>query len=264
MDKINFDAFLQRINYSGSLTPDLDLLEALQRAQIYTIPMENFDIILGRGIKLAAHTLFDKLVNHKRGGYCFELNGLFLMALNEFGFDARPVLARVHFSGPPTGRGHQISLVSLMGKQWIVDVGFGNPNPRMPIPLELDHPMIHDGRLFRLTDAGPFGIMLQAFYHEKWQNLYSFDLEHVCKGDIEYGNHFCSTHPSSFFTTSRIAALPTPNGVITLIDNRFKKKESDDVEEMEIKKGQSYLDILDSQFGIKLDTTYDALVKNLR
>ena len=94
MKKNNFDlnAYLQRLNYSGEIVPTIDRLEALHRAQIYTIPFENFDILLGRGISLDPERLFDKLVNKDRGGYCFELNGLFLRVLKAIGFNARALL----------------------------------------------------------------------------------------------------------------------------------------------------------------------------
>jgi len=99
------DLYLARLHYAGSVRPTEDRLEVLHRAQAYTIPFENFDILLGRGIALEPAALCDKLVRRARGGYCFELNGLFLLALRAFGFDARALLARVHLTGTPTGRG---------------------------------------------------------------------------------------------------------------------------------------------------------------
>ncbi len=139
MATFEFDrnTYLQRINYSGETTPTSDTLKALHHAQLYNIPFENFDIQLGRGIDLAPGAIFEKLVHQVRGGYCFELNGLFLMALQAFGFDVRPLLGRVHITGTPTGRGHQIELVTIEGEQWIADVGLGVGTPRAPIPLEM-------------------------------------------------------------------------------------------------------------------------------
>ncbi len=253
------DGYLERLNYSGGVEPTEDRLEALHRAQCYTIPFENFDILLGRGISLEPATIFDKLVNRARGGYCFELNGLFLMALKTFGFDARALLARVQLTGKPSGRGHQIALVSLQGRQWIADVGFGNPSLRAPIPLELDHPTIHDGQTFRLHDAGHFGIMLQTLNNDQWQDLYSFDLGHVCAADIEYGNYFTSTHPGSFFTFARVAALSLHNGAITLYNHSLKRITADKEQVQQLPEGQFYIDALKEHFGIALDASYDEL-----
>ncbi len=111
--KFDTTAYLQRLRLSESISPTTKGLRTLQRAQFFNIPFENFDIQLGRGIDLDPARLFDKLVHHPRGGYCFELNGLFLMALRAFEFEARPLLARVHTSGEPSGRGHQLALVDL-------------------------------------------------------------------------------------------------------------------------------------------------------
>ena len=255
------DDYLERLNFSGVVQPTEDRLEALHRAQYYTIPFENFDILLGRGISIEPDALFDKLVHRARGGYCFELNGLFLMALKTFGFDVRALLARVHLSGTPSGRGHQIALVSLQGRQWITDVGFGSLNLRAPIPLELDHPTTHDGQTFRFMDAGHFGIMLQTLIADQWQDLYSFDLGHVCTADIAYGNHFTSTHPSSFFTFARVAALPAHNGAITLFNNTLKRLTADKEQVQELPEGQLYIDALKDHFGIELDAPYEALCK---
>jgi N-hydroxyarylamine O-acetyltransferase len=150
------------LNYSGDIQPTEGCLEALHRTQVSTLPFENFDILLGRGIALAPTALCHKLVHRARGGYCFELNGLLLMALQAIGFEARALLARVHLTGTPSGREHQLTLVTLQGRDWIADVGFGGFGPRAPLPLECNRPTTHEGQTFRLMEAGPFGVMLQA------------------------------------------------------------------------------------------------------
>jgi N-hydroxyarylamine O-acetyltransferase len=255
----NLDRYLERLNYSGGVQPTEDRLEALHRAQAYTIPFENFDILLGRGITLEPAALYDKLVHRARGGYCFELNGLFLAALQAASFDARALLARVHLVDPPTGRGHQLILVTLQGKQWIADVGFGGPGLRAPIPFELNHVATQDGQTFRLVEAQPFGIMLQTLTDAHWQNLYSFDLGQVFLADIAYGNHFTSTHPSSFFTFARVAALPRPNGRVSLFNRTLRRVTPDGEHVQELDEGRVYLDALKTHFGIELDAPYEAL-----
>ncbi|QTA79919.1 N-acetyltransferase [Desulfonema limicola] len=258
-DKVfNPDDYLKRINHCHVDITE-EGLEALHSAQVYTIPFENFDILLGRGISLEQTAIFNKLVKQRRGGYCFELNGLFLMALQYFGFDARPLLARVHVSGTPMGRGHQISLVTIKGKHWIADVGFGSPHLPAPLLLEINHPVTLNNHTFCLVDAGPFGIMLQILKNDVGQNIYSFDLGHVCTGDITYGNHFASTHPDSYFTFSRIAALPVHDGRISLFNLRLKKIIRGREEVQELTEGQAYLDALKIHFGIELNVPYEAL-----
>ena len=257
--KFDRNTYLRRINYSGATTPTLSTLKALHHAQLYTIPFENFDIQLGRGIDLAPGAIFAKLIRQMRGGYCFELNGLFLMALKAFGFDARPLLSRVHVTGTPSGRGHQIELVTIDGEPWIADVGFGADTPRTPIPLDLDHPTSHEGQSVRLVKSDPWGIMLQALVDNQWMDLYSFDLGHVCQADIDYGNHFASTHPRSLFVLARVAALPVEQGVLTLFNNTFKRSIVGRDEVTELEEGRPYLNALKTHFGIELNVPYENL-----
>ena len=206
-DALPLDAYLGRIGYSGPLKVAEDVLEALQRAQLACIPFENLDVLLGRGISLEPAALFGKLIDSPRGGYCFELNGLLLMALQHVGFAARALLARVHMCGRPTGRTHELILVTLADRLWIADAGFGGPSLRAPVPLELDVCRTQEGERFRLVEAGHFGTMLQKESEGEWRNLYSFDLEHVCEADIALSNHFTSTSPLSRFTHTFVAAL---------------------------------------------------------
>uniref|UniRef100_UPI0025F78BB1 arylamine N-acetyltransferase family protein n=1 Tax=uncultured Phenylobacterium sp. TaxID=349273 RepID=UPI0025F78BB1 len=121
MTAFDADAYLKRIGLTAPPEPTVEGLNALQRAQVLAIPFENFDIMLGRGISLEPDAVFDKLVRRRRGGYCFEINGLLLTALQAFGFEARALLGRVHLMGQTTGRSHQISLVTIDGTHWIAD-----------------------------------------------------------------------------------------------------------------------------------------------
>lgn len=255
----DIDAYLTRVNLGEPVPPTAQGLATLQRAQFFNIPFENFDIQLGRGVDLAPANLFDKLVRRPRGGYCFEVNGLLLMALVAFGFAARPLLARVHLTGEPSGRGHQIALVDIDDRRWIADVGFGRNNPRAPLELKRDVEQTVAGRTFRLADGGEFGTMLQSLTDGQWQDLYSFDMEHVCPADIRYGNHYTSTHPNSFFTHTRVAVLPLDNGMATLCDQRLTLERDEREERIILPEGPSYLAALKEHFGIELDAPFEAL-----
>jgi N-hydroxyarylamine O-acetyltransferase len=261
MRNFNFpkNTYLKRIDHGDTPRLTEEGLAALHRAQAFAIPFENFDIQLGRIISLAPEALVEKLLRRARGGYCFELNGLFLMALKAFGFDARALLARVHLHGKPSGRGHQIVLVELHGRRWIADVGFGHPHLLRPIPLELNRATTHGERQFRLSDAGRFGIMLQTRAGDGWQDLYSFDLGHVFPGDIAYGNHFTSTHPDAFFTNARVAALPREEGAITLYNLTLVERVAHREFTTELPEGPAFMEALRTHFGIELDLPYEAL-----
>jgi N-hydroxyarylamine O-acetyltransferase len=258
MDEYIFakEEYLARIKHSEKISKTIESLAAIQNAQLMTIPFENFDICLKKQISLAPDDIIEKLVRHKRGGYCFELNALLLMALKSFGFSVRPLLARVHISGTPTGRGHQITLVELDGKQCIVDAGFGALTPASPVPLSYKQVIESNHQIYRLIEDELFGYMLQSKHEGKWSNLYSFDLSYVCIGDIEYGNHFTSTHHSSRFVNSRVASLKLENGLVTLLNHTLKRRRGDDEEIIKLEENESYIEALALHFGIELKASY--------
>jgi N-hydroxyarylamine O-acetyltransferase len=253
------DEYCQRTGVSSIGAATIDRLADLQTAQLYAMPFENLDIQLGRGIDLSPAHLIEKLIRRQRGGYCFELNGLFLSALHTVGFEARPLLARVHVSGEPTGRSHQLSLVTINGKEWITDVGFGGACPREPIPLEQGMESTQGPLTFRL-ESHTLGTMLQLKQADgTWQNLYSFDLTPVVANDIAYGNHFTSTHPSSFFTTTRIAVRWSAEGQTRLFNFSVTTSAAGQERTEALPDDDDYLSELSRRFGIELDAAYSDL-----
>lgn len=119
-------AYLTRIGYEGSVNPSVETLRLLHRAHVLTVPFENLDIHLGRSISLDPSALFRKIVLSRRGGYCFELNGLFALLLEQLGFSVTRLAARVLYGGEGVRpRSHQLLLVQIGESRWIADVGFG-------------------------------------------------------------------------------------------------------------------------------------------
>jgi N-hydroxyarylamine O-acetyltransferase len=252
------EPYLNRIGLSTMPRVSEAGVQRLHHAQFYTIPFENLDIQLGRGIDLSPDALFTKLVLRHRGGYCFELNGLMLMALRAFGFNARPLLARVHLINPPGGHTHQISCVEIGGRRWIVDVGFGASGPRVPMPLEAGSIETGQDWAFRLERREPWGWMMQSKENGDWLDSYSFDMGHVTPADIEIGNYFTSTSPGSVFARTTVASLPHPNGRVSLSDYTLTEIENGHKATREAAPGQAYLDVLADYFGIKLDVPFSA------
>ncbi len=244
--------YRERIGLTENIAVSETSFEAVHRAQVFTMPFENLDIHLGRGINVSPEAIYDKTVTQIRGGYCFELNGIFLQALTHYGFDARALLARVHITGTPGGRTHQISLVSLNGRQWIADVGFGFASLHQPMPFELDQISNQDGQEYRLIQVEPWGTMMQLKMKGEWQNLYSFDLEHVCQGDIETANHYTSTSPDTHFTKIRVASLVNPTGRVSLSDQTLTRVDGDQSTQEEMPTGAAYIAAIETNFGIRL------------
>jgi len=255
----DWDAYLKRVELTNIPSPDEAGLRSLHNGQFYNIPFENFDIQLGRGITVEPGDVFDKLVNHRRGGYCFELNGLMLQALQATGFQARPILARVHLGPQPSGLTHQMSVVEIGERPWLMDVGFGAGGLRCPLPLEVGHSEETAAWGFRLVADERWGVMMQSREKGVWKNSYSFDLSAVLAADIEVGNHFTSTSQASHFVTSRIASLPVAGGRVSLLDFDFINLNGDKRTTTRLADDASYLDVLVREFNIDLGAPYSDL-----
>src|SRR5512132_3541091 len=135
---LDTNAYLERIKYYGSLVPAAETLRALQVAHLLTVPFENLSIHAGQAIVLDDEALFTKIVTNKRGGFCYEANGLFAALLRALGFDVTMLSAGV--ANANGGFGPEFDHMALMVRlveRWLVDVGFGD---------SFREPLLLDGR----------------------------------------------------------------------------------------------------------------------
>jgi N-hydroxyarylamine O-acetyltransferase len=138
---IDLDAYFRRINYTGPCEPTLATLNGLIFRHVQTIPFENLDVLLARGISLDVASLERKLIHERRGGYCFEQNGFFLLVLQTLGFDVTPISARVRWQRPREfipPRTHLFNRVKIDGASWLADVGVGGMSPSCALRLEIN------------------------------------------------------------------------------------------------------------------------------
>ena len=134
--KFDLDAYFERINYSGSKEPTEEALNDIHTCHTLNVPFENLDVFYGKSPLLDEASLYSKIVNNRRGGYCFEMNGIFSIALREMGFRVTNLLARVTIDGMNyTSKTHQVILVEAGDKKWLADVGFGNDGITAPLLL---------------------------------------------------------------------------------------------------------------------------------
>ena len=266
IDPAAFDlpAYLDRIGLRVPPSATAEGLERLVRAHRLAVPFENLDIPLGRGITLDPDAVFDKLVRRRRGGYCFEQNGLLNMALAALGFDARPLLARVWLGvgeEPATPVTHQLELVRLDGRDWIADAGFGGSwCPPMPLD-DIETDPAPDGARHRLRPHPRFGWMLErrgpaestdgrGGDGPEWQRQYSFTLAETHAIDREQCNHWTSTRPGTRFTSLAIASRVLEDGFLSLTGRVLRR--GDGTEEV-LTSPAALRDALDRHFGIALD-----------
>ncbi|WP_278265988.1 arylamine N-acetyltransferase [Nocardia sp. AG03] len=207
---LDLDAYLTRIGSDGPRTPTVATLHALVEAHTTTIPFENLEIVLGRGVPLDLATLQDKLVRRRRGGYCYENVTLFAAVLARLGFGVTGISGRVTMgtldSGIVRPATHALLRVTTESddRVWLCDVGFGF-GPLAPYELT-DTPeefRVGQWRLRlerRVDDLGGDLWVLHHFARDGWQDRYSFGTLPQYPADYAVGNHFVSTSPHSPFT----------------------------------------------------------------
>ncbi|CRM72372.1 arylamine N-acetyltransferase family protein [Pseudomonas sp. 58 R 12] len=205
--------YLQRLGYDTPPAPTLHTLQDLQLRHVCTFAFESLSTLMRLPVPIDLPSVEQKVLLEGRGGYCYELNQMFLALLQELGFDARGITGRVVMGGPPdarTSRTHRLSLVTLEGVRYITDVGFGGMVPSTPLQLDTDAVQATAHEPYRLSFDGQGSYTLWAQVAGEWRGLYVFDLQVQGAIDYEIGNWYVSTHPDSPFVgqlkVARLAA----------------------------------------------------------
>jgi N-hydroxyarylamine O-acetyltransferase len=247
-------SYLARLGIGTLPDPTVAALRDLHRAHVLTIPFENLDIMVGRGIDISLAALEAKLLDRRRGGYCFEHNTLFGTLLERAGFELTRHVARVRagasFVRPRT---HMTLLVRTEGRQWLADVGFGGDGLLEPIPLEHEGIGQQGPWTFRVVrEAGPWNWALQSLRPEGWFDLYGFTLEPQHPIDYVMANHFTSTHPLSAFTRVATAQRTGLDRRLTLRGRLLTETTPDGATEEHVVDAGALDDVLLERFGIAL------------
>jgi arylamine N-acetyltransferase len=250
-------AYFARIGYSGPAEPTLETLHTLVAAHNRSIPFENLDPLMGIPVAdLSAGALTDKLVQRRRGGYCFEQNGLMGYVLDELGFGVDRLAGRVlwmNSSEALPAQTHQVLSVTVPGVNGpvLVDVGFGGQTLTSPIRLEAGpvQPTRHEP--YRLSDHRE-GNLLEAQIRGEWQPLYMFSTRPQPRIDLEVGSWYVSTHPKSIFVTNLTAALVTDDARWNLHGRHLAIHHAGQTERIRFDTAAEVLDALTERFGIDL------------
>lgn len=223
---LDLAAYFARLGIDRPRAPSREALDAIALAHVSTIPFENLDVLLGRGISLELADIERKLVTDRRGGYCFEHNTLLLHVLDALGFQVAPLSARVRLQRPRDfipPRTHVFVRVDLGGDARLIDVGVGGLSPTASLALgtEAEQPTPHEPRRIIPVDLGRgTAWMHQAFFGGEWHDVCEFTGEEMPPIDREVGNWFTSAHPASHFRSRLVVARAQPNGVRFSILNR--------------------------------------------
>lgn len=212
---VDLDAYFARIGWTGPTAPCFDTLAGLVRAHTASIPFEHLDVLLGRPVRLDLSSIQVKLVDARRGGYCFEQATLFAAVLDALGFRPRRHSARVILFDPPTAspRTHMILTVALDGEIYVLDPGFAAFAAPFPVPLRHGE----TSTTHWLTKAD--GLWTMHVPHNDrvvagW--VTTLEVEHPI--DFEVANHYTATHSASPFTNMLMLSASTPRGRVNVMN----------------------------------------------
>jgi N-hydroxyarylamine O-acetyltransferase len=250
---MNTERYLRRIGIEKSdFAANLETVKLLQRQHLLNVPFENLDIHWKRPIVLDAENFYRKIVEEKRGGFCYELNGLFYELLGKIGFQSRIISARV--SNGKGGFGaeydHLAILTEIEGEEYLVDVGFGKFTAE-PLKFVLDAEQEDEGGVFliRKLDEDYFEVIRKE--GDAWASEYIFK---PLKRDLTEFAGMCLFHqtsPESHFTQGKVCSLMTDSGRKTLTDKRFIETVNGQKNEIEIDSEEEFDRILESEFHIR-------------
>ena len=250
---MNIKAYLERINYHGSLAPTAETLRALQVAHLLAVPFENLSIHAKEPIVLDDEALFTKIVERRRGGFCYEANGLFAALLREVGFDVVMLSAGVANADGGFGPDfdHMALMVSL-DQRWLVDVGFGDSFLE-PLLLDERGEQVEGERAYRILPDGDHLILARRDNGGEWESQYRFTLQPHGYADYAEMCRYHQTSPQSHFTKARICSRATREGRITLSEMRFiTTSKNGGRQERTLASQAEHADTLREHFGIEM------------
>ena len=246
----DLESYLNRVSYRGDRAPTAKTLADLHLAHATHIPFENADILLGRPIRLDQEGLQAKLVNARRGGYCFEHNLLFAAVLEELGFRVTRLAARVRSQATRLlPRTHMLLRVEADDRLWLADVGFGGGGLLQPIPLEPGQVFRQFAWTYRVMRESDLWV-LQSLQGQEWKDLYAFTLEPQEVADYEMASFYVSTHPQSPFVQRLTVQLATPEGHFILRNRDLVIDRGNSMTQRTIA-DEELLHVLAKQFGLE-------------
>jgi N-hydroxyarylamine O-acetyltransferase len=251
----NLALYLQRLGFDAPPAPTLETLRQLQLRHTDAFPFENLTTLMGEPVLIDLPSIEQKVLHEGRGGYCYELNHLFLALLQTLGFDARGITGRVVMGQPEgawTARTHRLSLVTLDGVRYITDVGFGGMVPTAPLMLDTEAEQFTPHETYRIEPHAD-GYTLRANVGDEWRAMYIFDLQRQEDIDYTLGNWYVSTHPESSFVKQLMVARTGEGWRRTLSNGNFAiHRTGSESERRQVTDVDELIGLLESEFGIRV------------
>lgn len=234
-NNFSLQKYCERIGYEDRPKADAQTLKQLMRHQLMTVPFENLDVQAGKVVSLVPEEIVEKIIDRNRGGYCYEVNGLFAMALEALGIEYQFVAARPMFYPVKRPKTHMAIIATVEGKQWLCDLGFGSYGIRAPMDLaEISKAIKQDHDVFMIDKSEAGDYLLKAYIEGAWANQYAFDLHPWEWIDFAPANYLNSTHPDAIFVQKRLVIIQNLAGRTILLGRSLKTIQNGLVSKMEV------------------------------
>ena len=249
-ENFTLQAYLNRIGYHGEVEANLATVFALMRHQLFTVPFENLDVQAGKVVSLVPEDIVDKILYRNRGGYCYEVNAIFAMVLEELGIPYQFIAARPMFYPIRRPKTHMAIILKVDGGEWLCDLGFGSYGIRAPMRIDaLDVEISQDFDYFMLSKVNEREYLLQARVEDLWTNQYAFDLSPQEWIDFIPANYLNSTHPDAIFVQKILIVLHNTTGRKILFGDTLKTVDSGKIKKLTIANSELATTVLDN-FGL--------------
>ena len=249
---MNLEKYFNRIKLEGFVKPTSEVLQEIHKNHVFEIPFENLDVYRKKVFSIDTASVYKKVIEGGRGGYCYELNSLLYTFLSEIGFTSRILSARIFTEDGSIGPlFDHMSVYVQTEREYLLDVGFGE---LFITPLEIRPGVQFDGRhYFNIEKWGEDEFLLQMSSNGiDYQKKYTFNLNPVRIEDFEAMNLDKQTNPESYFVKNLICTKPTAQGRLTIFNQKLVEKVGELREERPILSESHLHELLIEKFDIKI------------
>jgi len=245
------DAYMRALQLQRS-KPDLAFLSEIARHHAAQFAFSSVGPMLGDDLPLDIESLYRRIVVKRRGGYCFEQNGLLFAMLQELGFAVSLYLGRVIYNQDiHPGLTHRITLVAIDGKRYVADVGFGPLGPQHPVCLSGEESR-ENFRVFRIEERRPGEFHMQTLKDGDFYSLYKFELARYGPADCEVGHFYSHKHPSATFVNHLVVSIILDDEIRSLRNHEYRVTTGSGEKRQVIADGRQLQETLLSKFGVRV------------